>query len=124
MVQPTVLVSFRLSEEDAQLLDMKIGQDGARNRSDVIRTAVEEFLHGQPEVQGMDSIRIPLGIGDKKLLAELYQLRGITREHAAQQGLKTFIDQELAAYKQASDLLQSYLDDAKASTERRSEYQE
>lgn len=124
MVQPTVLVSFRLSEDDAQLLDMKIGQDGARSRSDVIRKAVEEFLEGQPKVQGMDSIRIPLGIGDKKLLAELYQLRGITPEHAAQQGLKAFIDQEIAAYKQAADLLQTYLDDAKVSTERRSEYQE
>lgn len=124
MVQPTVLVSFRLSEEDAQHLDMKIGQEGARNRSDVIRKAVEEYLNGQPKVQGMDSIRISLGVGDKKLLGELYELRGITPEHAAQQGLKSFIEEQIASYQEASTMLQSLLDDAKASTQRRREYQE
>ena len=74
MVQPTVLVSFRISSDDAQLLDLSIGEKGFRNRSDVIRKAVEDYLHGQPQVQGMDSIRIPLGVGDKKLLGLLYEL--------------------------------------------------
>ena len=124
MVQPTVLVSFRISSDDAQLLDLSIGEKGFRNRSDVIRKAVEDYLHGQPQVQGMDSIRIPLGVGDKKLLGLLYELRGITPEHAAQEGLKSYIEGQITAYKEASEVLQSYLDDAKASTQRRSEYQE
>ena len=44
MTQPTSAVSLRITEEDLALLDARIGMDGARNRSDVVRLAIQEFL--------------------------------------------------------------------------------
>ena len=39
MTQPTSAVSLRITEEDLARLDARIGMDGARNRSDVVRLA-------------------------------------------------------------------------------------
>ena len=64
MTAPSNLVSLRITEEDMMMLDARVGLEGARNRSDVIRQAIQQFLNGQPLVQGMDSVRIPLGHGD------------------------------------------------------------
>ena len=91
MTQPTSAVSLRITEEDLALLDARIGMDGARNRSDVVRLAIQEFLHNQPLLADMKSIRIPLGRADQQRLGQLYELGGITPEHAAQEGLKLYI---------------------------------
>ena len=58
MTQPTSAVSLRITEEDLALLDARVGMDGARNRSDVVRLAIQEFLHNQPLLADMKSIRI------------------------------------------------------------------
>ena len=71
MTQPTSAVSLRITEEDLALLDARIGMDGARNRSDVVRLAIQEFLHNQPLLADMKSIRIPLGRADKQRLGQL-----------------------------------------------------
>ena len=71
MANPSNLVSLRITEEEIALLEARVGIDGARNRSDVIRMAIQQFLKGQPLLTGMDSIRIPLGYGDKMLLGQL-----------------------------------------------------
>ena len=60
MSQPTNLVSLRISEEDILLLDQRVGMDGARNRSDVIRLAIQQFLNGQPALPDMDSLEFHL----------------------------------------------------------------
>ncbi|MGB2373525.1 MAG: ribbon-helix-helix protein, CopG family, partial [Poseidonia sp.] len=41
MSQPTSAVSLRITEEDLALLDARVGMDGARNRSDVVRLAIQ-----------------------------------------------------------------------------------
>ena len=51
MVTPSSHISLRINEEDLMLLDAKIGQYGARNRSDVVRLAIQEYLRGQPRLQ-------------------------------------------------------------------------
>ena len=85
MSQPTNLISLRISEEDILLLDQRVGIDGARNRSDVIRLAIQQFLKGQPALPDMDSVRIPLNRSDKLRLGQLYELQGVTPEQAAQE---------------------------------------
>jgi len=109
MTAPSNLVSLRITEEDMMMLDARIGLDGARNRSDVIRQAIQQFLNGQPLVQGMDSVRIPLGHGDKRALGLLYELQGTTPEIAAQEGLSLYIATAVKASaeqnKQLEDLL-------------------
>ena len=66
MTQPTSAVSLRITEEDLALLDARIGMDGARNRSDVVRLAIQEFLHNQPLLADMKTIEfhwaVPINI--------------------------------------------------------------
>ena len=61
MPAPSSHISLRINEEDLMLLDAKIGQHGARNRSDVVRLAIQDYLRGQPRLPEMDTIKIPLG---------------------------------------------------------------
>ena len=48
MNAPSTLVSLRITDEEVALLDSRVGLDGARNRSDVIRAAIRSFLEDQP----------------------------------------------------------------------------
>jgi hypothetical protein len=106
------------------LLEARVGIDGARNRSDVIRMAIQQFLKGQPLLTGMDSIRIPLGYGDKMLLGQLYELQGTTPEAAAQEGLSLYIEQAIKARSELTQQLDELVAEARNSTIRREEYHE
>ena len=124
MANPSNLVSLRITEEEIALLEARVGIDGARNRSDVIRMAIHQFLKGQPLLPGMDSIRIPLGYGDKMLLGQLYELQGTTPEAAAQEGLSLYIEQAIKARSEMTQQLDELLAESKSSTIRREEYHE
>ena len=124
MANPSNLVSLRITEEEIALLEARIGIDGARNRSDVIRMAIQQFLKGQPLLTGMDSIRIPLGYGDKMLLGQLYELQGTTPEAAAQEGLSLYIEQAIKARSELTQQLDELVAEARNSTIRREEYHE
>ena len=118
MANPSNLVSLRITEEEIALLEARVGIDGARTRSDVIRMAIQQFLKGQPLLPGMDSIRIPLGYGDKMLLGQLYELQGTTPEAAAQEGLSLYIEQAIKARSELTQQLDELLAEAKSSTTR------
>ena len=124
MANPSNLVSLRITEEEIALLEARVGIDGARNRSDVIRMAIQQFLKGQPLLTGMDSIRIPLGYGDKMLLGQLYELQGTTPEAAAQEGLSLYIEQAIKARSELTQQLDDLVAEARNSTIRREEYHE
>ena len=124
MATPSNLVSLRITEEDLALLDSRVGLEGARNRSDVIRLAIQQYLKGQPLLSGMDSVRIPLGYGDKMLLGQLYELQGTTPETAAQEGLSLYIERAIKARSELTQQLDELLAEAKGSTIRREEYHE
>lgn len=124
MTAPSNLVSLRITEEDLMMLDARVGLEGARNRSDVIRQAIHQFLNGQPLVQGMDSVRIPLGHGDKRSLGLLYELQGTTPEIAAQEGLSLYIANAVKANAEQKKQLEDLLASAKESTMRHEEYHE
>ncbi len=123
MVTPSSHISLRINEEDLMLLDAKIGQYGARNRSDVIRLAIQEYLRGQPRLPDMDIIKIPLGRSDKVKLEMLYELEGTSREQAALEGLKLYINQSIS---RADEIvkLEKALEESRALTLRSKEYQE
>ena len=123
MVTPSSHISLRINEEDLMLLDAKIGQYGARNRSDVVRLAIQEYLRGQPRLPDMDIIKIPLGRSDKVKLEMLYELEGTSREQAALEGLKLYINQSLS---RADEIvkLEKALEESRALTLRSKEYQE
>jgi len=124
MSQPTTAVSLRINEEDLELLDAFVGTKGTRNRSDVVRLAIQAFLHNRPLLAEMETIQIPLGRADQAHLGMLYELQGTTPEIAAQEGLKLYIKQSTELLQTQQSTLQSLVDSARESTMRRSEYQE
>ncbi len=123
MGAPSTHISLRINEEDLMLLDAKIGQLGARNRSDVVRLAIQEYLRGQPRLPDMDTIKIPLGRRDKVNLEMLYELEGTSREQAALEGLKLYIKQS-ATRSEETIQLQKALEESRALTIKSKEYQQ
>lgn len=123
MPAPSSHISLRINEEDLMLLDAKIGQFGARNRSDVIRLAIQDYLRGQPRLPEMDTIRIPIGRRDKVHLEMLYELEGTSKEQAALEGLKLYINQSISRAEETVKL-EKALEESRALTLRSKEYQE
>jgi Arc/MetJ-type ribon-helix-helix transcriptional regulator len=123
MSQPTTAVSLRISDEDLALLDLRVGTAGTRNRSDVVRLAIQEFLHNQPQIRDMQSVRIPVGRHDLAQLGKLYELRGVTVEQAAQEGLSLYIQKVTDEILASNNALNAVLEQVREETIRRSEYQ-
>ena len=123
MGAPSQHISLRINEEDLMLIDAKIGQLGARNRSDVVRLAIQEYLRGQPKLPDMDTIKIALGRRDKMHLEMLYELEGTSKEQAALEGLKLYIKESVARAEETL-LLEKALEESRALTLRSKEYQE
>lgn len=123
MVTPSSHISLRINEEDLMLLDAKIGQFGARNRSDVVRLAIHEYLRGQPRLPEMETIKIPLGRRDKVHLEMLYEMEGTSKEQAALEGLKLYISQSIDRADETIKL-EKALEESRALTLRSKEYQE
>jgi Arc/MetJ-type ribon-helix-helix transcriptional regulator len=123
MSQPTTAVSLRISDEDLALLDLRVGTAGTRNRSDVVRLAIQEFLHNQPQIRDMQSVRIPVGRHDLAQLGKLYELRGVTVEQAAQEGLSLYIQKVTDEILASNNALDAVLEQVREETIRRSEYQ-
>ncbi|MEC7228479.1 MAG: ribbon-helix-helix domain-containing protein [Candidatus Thermoplasmatota archaeon] len=123
MVAPSSHISLRINEEDLMLLDARIGQLGARNRSDVVRLAINEYLRGQPRLPEMDTIKIPLGRRDKVHLEMLYEMEGTSKEQAALEGLKLYISQSIDRADETIKL-EKALEESRALTLRSKEYQE
>ena len=44
MAAPSNNISLRITDDEIALLDARVGIDGARSRSDVIRMAIQQFL--------------------------------------------------------------------------------
>ena len=76
MVAPRNLISLRLSEEELAAIDQRIGLDGVRNRSDLLRKALATFLADAPELPGQEKVSVLLGATQREQLRILYQLTG------------------------------------------------
>lgn len=124
MSKPSNLVSLRITEDDLNELESRVGLDGARNRSDVIRLAIQQFLQGQPLLPEMDSVRIPIGRANKMHLGQLYELQGISPETACQEGLKLYIANAIKQQAELNEKFESALEVSRAATIRREEYRE
>ncbi len=124
MTTPSTLVSLRITEEEMSLLDSRVGLDGARNRSDVIRAAIRSFLEGQPLLPDMDTITIPVGRSMKARLGDLYELQGISPEQAASQGMQDYVRRLIQEEAQLNEILADGLSEARSKTERRKEFTE
>ena len=124
MNTPSTLVSLRITDEEVALLDSRIGLDGARNRSDVIRAAIRSFLADQPLLPDMDTITIPVGRSMKARLGDLYELHGISQQQAASQGLQDYVRNIIKEENQLNNILAEELETARSKTVGRKEFTE
>ncbi|HIF90874.1 MAG TPA: ribbon-helix-helix protein, CopG family [Candidatus Poseidoniales archaeon] len=124
MSQPSQNVSLRITEDDLNELESRVGLDGARNRSDVIRLAIQQFLQGQPLLPDMDTVRITIGRANKMHLGQLYELQGISPETACHEGLKLYIANAIEQLAELTEKFESALEVSRAVTIRREEYHE
>ena len=106
------------------LLDARVGLDGARNRSDVIRAAIRLFLDGQPLLPDMDTITIPVGRSMKSRLGDLYEMQGVSPEQAASQGLQDYVRRLIQEEATLNDILAEGLVDSRSKTVGRKEFTE
>ena len=123
-LDPTTLVSLRITDEMLEVLDGHIGREGLRNRSDVLRHALQTFLQQQPKLIGLGSVTIPLGRTVQRDLANLYELDGTSPEQAALEGLQLLIESRLDRMERRSDRFDQQLADARTATTPRKEFAE
>ena len=77
MTAPTQLVSLRLSEDDIARLEQRVGLDGTRSRSDVIRLAIKSLLDDEPLKAGMGRVTIDLGQDVMPQIEAVHALTGM-----------------------------------------------
>ena len=122
MSNPSTLTSIRLDADTMQGLDMLVGDAGLNTRSDVIRLAIQQLLHGQAQLPGMKSVRIPIGRMMEQNLASLYELYGTSHEQAASEGMHLYIKQKLSEAETEQKKLQEVVDQSRDATMKRKEY--
>ena len=120
----SILTSIRLDADTMQELDMLVGQNGLNNRSDVIRLAIQQLLHGQAKLPGMKSVRIPIGRQMERHLASLYELYGVSHEQAASEGLVLYTQKKLVEAKTLQNELDDVVTDSIGATQASKEYHE
>ena len=120
----STLTSIRLDADTMQELDMLVGQNGLNNRSDVIRLAIQQLLHGQAKLPGMKSVRIPIGRQMERHLASLYELYGVSHEQAASEGLILYTRKKLVDAKTLQNELDDVVTGSIGATQASKEYHE
>ncbi len=124
MNAPSTAISMRITDEELALLDSRIGLDGARSRSDVIRSAIREYLSDQPLLADMGQVKVTIGRRMKLWLGQLYETQGITPQSAAQQGLQNHVRALIEEEDALSQTMAASVDDARQKTIRDADFKQ
>ena len=62
------VITLRLSDEELAAIDQRIGLDGVKNRSDLLRKSLSTFLTDSPELPGQSKVSLVLGARVRKQL--------------------------------------------------------
>lgn len=102
MVAPRSMVSLRLSDEELAGIDQRVGLDGQRSRSDVIRTAVEHYLEATPQspTPGVERVTLEIGLQTKHMLGMLHQNFGYGAPEAFHVALSHFMQTYVEQHQQ------------------------
>ena len=95
MPAPTALISIRLSEEQIMSLDQRVGTDGFRNRSDVVRESVRRFL-ATTDISS-HTVELKIGADLSRTLNRFCALRGENLASVLQSGARMYMQKEIAA---------------------------
>ena len=93
MPTPTALISLRLTEEQILGLDQRIGTNGFRNRSDVVRESVRRFLSEGDYHR--TNLEISIGADLGKTLERFCALRGENVASVFQAGARLYMQREI-----------------------------
>ena len=93
MPTPTALISLRLTEEQILGLDQRVGTDGFRNRSDVVRESVRRFLSEGDYHR--TNLEISIGADLSKTLERFCALRGENVAAVFQAGARLYMQREI-----------------------------
>ena len=115
MTAPTQLVSLRLSEDDIARLEQRVGLDGTRSRSDVIRLAIKSLLDDAPLKAGMGRVTIDLGQDVMPQIEAVHALTGMDAKMLTRQGLDLAIRDQLTVRNDIDALIDARAETAKAS---------
>lgn len=111
------MTSMRVPEDHLLLLDQRVGFDGMRNRSDVIRAAIALFLESTPTHSNVRTIKFDIGIELREQLDLLYELRGTKPAEAARIGLESHLRHVLSDNETVTSLLKLRIEELRASME-------
>ena len=114
MTAPTQLVSLRLSEDDIARLEQRVGLDGTRSRSDVIRLAIKSLLDDEPLKTGMGRVTIDLGQDVMPQIEAVHALTGMDARMLTRQGLDLALRHQLQARSEIDALIDERADKARA----------
>ena len=113
MTAPTQLVSLRLSEDDIARLEQRVGLDGTRSRSDVIRLAIKSLLDDEPLKAGMGRVTIDLGQDVMPQIEAVHALTGMDAM-LTRQGLDLALRHQLQARSEIDAMIDERADKARA----------
>ncbi|RJV02444.1 MAG: ribbon-helix-helix protein, CopG family [Candidatus Poseidoniales archaeon] len=114
MTAPTQLVSLRLSEDDIARLEQRVGLDGTRSRSDVIRLAIKSLLDDEPLKAGMGRVTIDLGQDVMPQIEAVHALTGMDAKMLTRQGLDLAIRDQLTVRSDIDALIDARAEKAQA----------
>ena len=109
MPAPTALISIRLSEEQIMSLDQRVGTDGFRNRSDVVRESVRRFL-ASTDISS-HTAEVKIGADLSRTLNRFCALRGEDFASVLQSGARLYMQKEIEASNDLDRAIEARLED-------------
>jgi len=107
------MVSLRIPEDHLLALDQRIGFDGMRNRSDVIRDAVRRFLE-QDIIENGDNIKVRLGPELTILMRDFCKIHAEKPENILKSAARDYIRRETIEGMSVTKLLQRRMNELSA----------
>jgi hypothetical protein len=107
------MVSLRIPEDYLLALDQRIGFDGMRNRSDVIRDAVRRLLELDVVEYG-DSVKVDLGPELTILMNDFCKIHAEKPENVLKTAARNYIRRETIEGMSVTKLLQERMDELSA----------
>ena len=107
------MVSLRIPEDHLMAIDQRIGFDGMRNRSDVIRDAVRRLLE-QPIIGNGHKVQVNLGPELTMLMRDFCKIHAENPETVLKFAARDYIRRESIEGMSVTRLLQKRMEDLSA----------
>ena len=110
------MTSIRIPEDHLMHLDQRVGFDGMRNRSDVIRAAIQYYLDSTPSNADVQTIKFEIGRVTLEQLELIYRLHGDDASVVAKKALDEYI-KKISEPDQITKALRERLETARDNTQ-------